>query len=336
DILGQAQTGTGKTGAFALPILQRLRPGKGVRCLILAPTRELAAQVTAEIRMLGRFTKHQTLVVYGGTPVRPQLERVKRGPAIVIGTPGRVMDLMQRRALKLDDLKFAVLDEVDRMLDIGFRQDIRKILGRVNTKHQTLFVSATIGVEISRLARQYMDNPEEIFCAPDKLTVDEVDQCYITVSQPDKGRMLVRLVRADKPDRALVFTRTRRTTTRVAKNLKAAGINAREIHGDLFQRKRERIMKSFRQGELHVLVATDLASRGLDIDDISHVINYDIPEDPEVYVHRIGRTARMGQAGKAITFVTLEQGDELTRIEMLINLEIPVRRIKGYTPSPPR
>ena len=332
DILGQAKTGTGKTAGFALPILHHLGEGeaKGVRCLILTPTRELAAQVAGDTRRLARFTPHGLAVAYGGTRVAKNAEQLRRKPAIVVGTPGRVMDLMQRKLLHLDKLEYAVLDEVDRMLDIGFRDDIRRILGRVRHPHQTMFVSATIDEEINRLARQYMNDPLEVFCAGDTMTVDEVEQFYLTAMPEEKVRMLVHLIKQEEPEHALVFTRTRRATARVARDLHAAGVDAREIHGDLYQRKRDRIMDSFRRGKLHVLVATDLASRGLDIDDISHVINYDIPEDPEVYVHRIGRTARMGRPGKAFTFVTPEQGEELTRIEMLINCEITCRKLKGF------
>ncbi|HUU21521.1 MAG TPA: DEAD/DEAH box helicase [Phycisphaerae bacterium] len=336
DILGQAKTGTGKTAGFALPILHRLGEAEGkpkagpVRCLILAPTRELAAQVADDVQRLARFTPHRLTIAYGGTRVAGNAEQLRRRPAIVVGTPGRVMDLMQRKLLHLDKLDFAVLDEVDRMLDIGFREDIRRILGAVHRPHQTIFVSATISEEINRLARQYMNDPLEIFCAGDRLTVDEVEQHYVTAMPEEKVRMLVQLIREEAPEHALVFTRTRRATTRVARDLHSAGINAREIHGELYQRKRDRIMESFRSGKLHVLVATDLASRGLDIDDISHVINYDIPEDPEVYVHRVGRTARMGRHGKAFTFVTPEQGEELTRIEMLINCEISCHKLEGF------
>jgi len=337
DILGQAKTGTGKTAGFALPILQGLgdqeeAPGKakGVRCLVLAPTRELAAQVAGDTRRLSRFTPHKVAVAYGGTRVAQNAEQLRRKPAIVIGTPGRIMDLMQRKVLHLDKLEFAVLDEVDRMLDIGFREDIRRILGRVRHPHQTMFVSATISEEINRLARQYMNDPLEVFVSGDKLTVDEIEQSYLTAMPEEKSSMLVHLIRHEQPEHALVFTRTRRATARVARALHNAGIDAREIHGDLYQRKRDRILESFRRGKLHVLVATDLASRGLDIDDISHVVNYDIPEDPEVYVHRVGRTARMGRRGKAFTFVTPEQGEELTRIEMLINCEIPCRALEGF------
>jgi len=336
DILGQAQTGTGKTGAFGLPILQRLEPGDGVRCLILAPTRELAAQVAGDVRRMARFTDHAVMVAYGGTRLSGQREELKRHPAIVVGTPGRIMDIMRRRWLRLDHLRFAVLDEVDRMLDIGFRDDIRKILGHVRSPHQTMFVSATIGEEINRLGRQYMNDPQEVFCSPDHLTVDGVDQSYISVAAHDKARMLVQLLRQENPEHALIFTRTRRATTRVAKRLRDAGIDAQDIHGDLYQRKRDKIMGRFRSGDLRVLVATDLASRGLDIDDISHVVNFDIPEDPEVYVHRIGRTARMGRPGKAVTLVTAEQGEELTRIEKLINRLIPSRTVAGFKSSPSR
>lgn len=334
DILGQARTGTGKTAAFGLPVLQRLEEGHGVRCLVLTPTRELAAQVGGELRLLGKFTPHGVMVAYGGTRVRKHAEELKAGPAIVVGTPGRVMDLMGRGMLKLSAVKFAVLDEVDRMLDIGFREDIRKILGHIRHAHQTIFVSATIEDEINRLARQYMTDPVEVFCAPDKLTVDEVDQYFITVAGRDKPHLLVKLLQQEKPELAIVFTRTKRDTARVAKTLKAAGINAHEIHGDLYQSKREKIIRGFRQGRIEVLVATDLASRGLDIQDVSHVINYDISEDPSAYVHRVGRTARMGEQGKAVTFVTPDQGKELTEIEKLINKEIHTMAVEGFKPGP--
>lgn len=331
DVLGQARTGTGKTGSFALPVLQMLDSGgDGVRCLVLTPTRELAAQVAEDFRELGKYTDHRVTVAYGGTRVRQQAVELKRHPAIVVGTPGRVMDLMKRKLLHLDKIQFAVLDEVDRMLDIGFRDDIRKILGQITHKHQTIFVSATIEEEINRLSRKYMHDPEEVFCAPDRLTVDEVDQVYVTSHGWDKNRLLEMVIRQEDPELAIVFTRTKRDTTRVAKYLSDHGINAKDIHGDLYQRKRDRILERFRKGNIHVLVATDLASRGLDIDDITHIINYDVPEDPEAYVHRIGRTARMGQTGKAIMFVTPEQGALLTDIEKLINREIPAYKVEGF------
>ncbi len=337
DILGQARTGTGKTAAFALPILQRLAEGESedVSCLVLTPTRELAAQVASDFRELGRFTPFKIAVAYGGTQMRQQAMELKQHPAIVVGTPGRVMDLMKRKMLHLDKIRFAVLDEVDRMLDIGFRDDIRKILGAATHKHQTIFVSATIEDEINRLARKYMTDPEEIFLAPDRLTVDEVEQFYISVQPWDKRRMLAALLKQEAPELAIVFTRTKRTTTKVAQYLADKGVNAKEIHGDLFQKKRDKVLANFRSGKIHVLVATDLASRGLDINDISHIINFDAPEDPEAYVHRIGRTARMGTTGRAFLFVTPEQGGLLTDIEMLINTEIFPAKVEGFQPSDP-
>ncbi len=335
DVLGQARTGTGKTGAFALPILQRLTSAPRVRCLALTPTRELAVQVAEEIRRLGQFTPHKVIAAYGGTRLRQQAVELKHHPAIVVGTPGRIMDLMKRRLLRIEQLEVAVLDEVDRMLDIGFREDIRKILGKVTSSHQTLFVSATIDSEINRLARQYMKNPAEVMLAPDRPTVESVSQAYINVNPWDKRRMLAHVIKQTDPGLAIVFTRTKRETERLAKYLVDKGVNAKEIHGDLYQRKRDRVMHGFRKGHITVLVATDLASRGLDIDDITHIFNFDIPEDPEAYIHRIGRTARMGQTGLAVTLVTPEQGNLLTEIEKLINKEITPMKVEGFRPSSP-
>ena len=335
DVLGRARTGTGKTASFALPVLQRMTDAQSVRCLVLTPTRELAAQVARDFRDLAKFTDHKIMMAYGGTRLRQQAIELKRHPAIVVGTPGRVMDLMRRRMLHLDKLRFAVLDEVDRMLDIGFREDIRHILSQITCKHQTIFVSATIEEQINRLARQYMKNPLEVFCSADKLTVDEVELAYVSVNPWDKRRLLLHLLRRENPELAIVFVRTKRETTKVAKYLKDKGVNAKEIHGDLYQRKRDRVMREFRKGSIQVLVATDLASRGLDVDDITHIINYDVPEDPESYVHRVGRTARMGESGQAITLVTPDQGSELTQIEKLINKEVHQVAVEGFKPSSP-
>ncbi|NLF31572.1 MAG: DEAD/DEAH box helicase [Planctomycetes bacterium] len=333
DVMGQARTGTGKTGAFALPVLQRMTAGEGVRCLVLTPTRELAAQVARDFRELARYTDHKITVAYGGTRVRQQAVELKQHPAIVVGTPGRVMDLMKRKLLHLDTIRFAILDEVDRMLDIGFRDDIRRILGSITCEHQTIFVSATIDAEINRLARQYMKDPAEVFLAPDKLTVEEVEQFYIPVQPHDKRRLLVALLKQEKAELAIVFTRTKREADRVAAHLIKAGVNAKEIHGDLYQSKRDKVLKQFRDGKINVLVATDLASRGLDIDDITHIVNYDPPDEVEVYVHRVGRTARMGAAGKAFTLVTPEEGGILTEIEKLINREILPASVEGFQAS---
>jgi len=368
DILGQARTGTGKTAAFGIPILQMAQRGLATQALILVPTRELCVQVQEEIRRIGQFTPIRSVAVYGGEKIAAQMKHLKTHPEIVVATPGRVMDLLDRRLLSLQNVRFVVLDEVDRMLDIGFRDDIRNILSRIDSiasrraqfeeqrrdgdgdsqaqaagpviesTHQTIFVSATISDEIERLARKYMKEPVEKLIAPgadEKPTVEKVLQRYFSVQPWDKYRLLRMLLEREKPELAIVFCRTKHGADKLATHLKADGIECREIHGNLRQSKREKVMKSFRGGKFDVLVATDLASRGIDVADISHIINYDIPEDPEVYVHRVGRTARMGAEGKAFTFVMPDQGDELTRIENLINMIIPEDKIDGFVPRPP-
>ncbi|HEY1629483.1 MAG TPA: DEAD/DEAH box helicase [Tepidisphaeraceae bacterium] len=354
DILGQARTGTGKTAAFGIPILQRATKGLSSQAIILVPTRELAVQVDAEIQRLAQFTPIRTVPVYGGQKIAAQMKFLKHHPEVLVGTPGRVIDLLDRRIINFSNVKFIVLDEVDRMLDIGFRDDIRNILTRVkgvgkrdeetadgdqsNSHPQTIFVSATISDEIERLARKYMREPVEKLIAPganDKPTVEKVEQYYLSAQPWDKYRLLRLLLQREDPDLAIVFSRTKHGAEKLAKKLHADGFECREIHGNLAQNKRETVMKNFRSGKFDVLIATDLASRGIDVADISHIINFDIPEDPEAYVHRIGRTARMGADGKAFTFVTPEQGEELTRIENLINMVIPVATVEGFTPTPP-
>ncbi len=323
DVLGQARTGTGKTAAFGLPLLQRIEPRHGVQALVLVPTRELAVQVDEHVRELARDTPLKTVAVLGGRGIKQQVDALQAGAEIVIGTPGRVLDLMHRKALKLEGIRVAVLDEVDRMLDIGFRDDIRRILKTITHPHQTIFVSATLDDEIQKLARSFMDNPVEVNVSRDMLTVENVDQSFVTVDPRDKFPTLVGLLKHEAPTLAIIFTNTKHKARRVAQTLRKEGIDCREIHGDLVQERRERVMKSFRTQRTRVLVATDLASRGLDVLDISHIVNYDIPEDSSAYVHRIGRTARMGKAGRAITFVTREEGHLLTEVEKLINKELP-------------
>ncbi len=335
DLLGQARTGTGKTAAFGLPILQMIEPDKRLQALILAPTRELAVQVAAELRRLSDSTDLHVVPVYGGQKIMHQLHLLGKKPHVVVGTPGRVIDLLERRALVFDDIRFVVLDEVDRMLDIGFRDDIKNILSRVEAPHQTLFVSATLSDEIKRLARQYMNDPLEVNVSHDDLTVEGAAQSYMTVDPWDKFHLLMMLMRREDPKLAIIFCNTKHGARKLAKRLHGAGIDAKEIHGDLVQQKRERVMERFRKHKIHVLVATDLASRGIDVHGISHIINYDLPPDPHVYVHRIGRTARMGSFGKAISFVTREQGRELTEIELLINKEVPRDEMEGFVPRPP-
>jgi ATP-dependent RNA helicase DeaD len=355
DYLGQARTGTGKTAAFAIPILQKCARDGATQALILEPTRELAVQVDAEFKRLAKYTPIRSVPVYGGQKIAAQYRLLKSLPQVVIGTPGRVQDLLERRLIDFENVRFVILDEVDRMLDIGFRDEIRRILSHVRGMRQqderegrneggqedtvqTIFVSATIADEIERLARTYMREPVEKLIAPgadDKPTVAEVVQYYLSVNVWDKYRCLKALLEQENPELAIVFCKTKHGAEKLAKKLTFDHIECREIHGNLAQNKRDKVMKSFRTGKFDVLVATDLASRGIDVAGISHIINYDIPEDPEIYVHRVGRTARMGAAGKAFTFVTPEQGEELTKVENLINMLIPKANIETFTPTPP-
>ena len=349
DILGQARTGTGKTAAFGIPLYNKLEKGKPTQAIILVPTRELAVQVDSELKRIGQFTPIRSVPVYGGQKIAAQMKFLKHHPEIIIGTPGRVIDLLDRRIINFENIRFAILDEVDRMLDIGFRDDIRNILSRIKgvrrgdgdgsekPTHQTMFVSATISPEIEKLSRQYMREPVEKLIAPgadEKPTVESVEQYYLSVEPWDKYRLLRMLLEKENPDLAIVFCRTKRGAEKVAKRLHADGIECREIHGNLAQNKRDRVMKSFRGGKFDVLVATDLASRGIDVADITHIINYDIPDDPEAYVHRVGRTARMGKQGKAFTFVSRDQGELLTKVENLINMIIPQAIIENFKPNP--
>ncbi len=353
DLLGQARTGTGKTAAFAIPILQKCARDGATQAIVLVPTRELAVQVDAEIKRLNKYTPIRSVPVYGGQRIAAQVKFLKHAPQVLVGTPGRVIDLLDRRIIDFANVRFVVLDEVDRMLDIGFRDDIRNILSRVKgirraesdsseaegaAHPQTIFVSATISDEIERLARSYMREPVEKLVVPgadEKPTVEGIEQYYFSVQPWDKYRLVKKLLDREEPDLAIVFCKTKHGAHKLARKLETDGIACREIHGDLQQSKRERVMKSFRGGKFDILIATDLASRGLDVAGISHIINFDIPEDPEVYVHRVGRTARMGATGKAFTLVTPEQGEELTKVENIINMLISQATIEGFEPSPP-
>jgi len=335
DILGQSKTGTGKTAAFGLPALQIADKGSPFACLCLVPTRELAIQVARECRELGQHTGLKVLPVYGGQSINTQAEKLKQNPQIIIGTPGRVMDMNQRGLLPYDRIKLAILDEVDRMLDIGFRDDIRKILGTMKQKHQTIFVSATISDEIERLARKYMHDPVELSAVDaSSLTVAQVDQSCVGVQEWDKRSLLEHVIKVEKPDLALVFCRMKVTVDKLASFLQKKNIDAVVLHANLHQGARNRVMDKLRKREVHVVVASDLAARGIDVDDITHVINYDVPEDSEVYVHRIGRTARKGMKGKAIMFVTPDQAELLSNIEKLTNVEIHQTRYEDFKPGP--
>jgi ATP-dependent RNA helicase DeaD len=335
DVIGQARTGTGKTAAFGLPIFSLADKSVSMQGLILTPTRELATQVAAELDALGKHTGVRTTCIIGGESMRAQQKSVERGGHIIVGTPGRVMDMYGRRQIHFDNIRFVVLDEVDRMLDIGFREDIKKILRSVRGDHQTIFVSATVDRQIESLARSFMKkDAEKITTVSGSLTVSMVDQKHLSVEPWDKRSLLLHLIRHEDPDTTVVFCKTKATVHKITKYLCDKGIHAREIHGDLHQRKRTQVMDSMREGNLDVLIASDLAARGLDVEHITHVINYDLPEDPEVYVHRIGRTARVGRRGTAWSFVTPDQGQLLTEIEKISGAMIEKFDYPQFEPGP--
>ena len=333
DVIGQARTGTGKTAAFSIPILEQLAPKSeisGVQAIILAPTRELAVQVREEAAKLAHGQGVQCVAVYGGKPIRGQIDKLKRHPQVVVGTPGRVLDLMGRGALDLRDVWCVVLDEADRMLDIGFRPDIEKILRRCPRDRQTLLLSATVPPPILRLAQRYMHEPESLDLSPTNLSVETIEQFYFTVDQERKFDLLVALLKREEPRQAIVFCRTKRGTEKIYQRLKKRLDSVDCIHGDMQQGARDRVMGRFREGKLRHLVATDVVGRGIDVSGISHIINYDIPSFSDDYVHRVGRTGRMGREGVAYTFVTTEEGHELTRIEQRINKLLTRDEIEGF------
>jgi len=322
DVMGQARTGTGKTAAFAIPIIEDLAPKReipGPQALVLVPTRELAVQVRGEFEKLAYGRKVNIVAVYGGKPIRGQIEKLRRGAQIVVGTPGRVIDMIGRGALDLRDIWCVVLDEADRMLDIGFRPDIEKILRRCPKDRQTLLLSATVPPPIERLAMRYMVEPKKLDFSPGDATVETIDQYYFTVDPERKFDLLLRLLNREQPQQAIIFCRTKRRTDQVAKRLgkKLKGVGA--IHGDMMQGARDRVMQQFRDGKAQYLVATDVVGRGIDVTNVSHIINFDIPQFCDDYVHRVGRTGRMGREGVAFTFVAPEEGIELTRIEARID-----------------
>ncbi len=333
DVLGQARTGTGKTAAFVIPILERLHAAKkshGPQALVLVPTRELAVQVREEVVKLAHGRKVHSVAVYGGKPIRGQIEKLARGVEVVIGTPGRVLDHMARGTLKLEDLLMVVLDEADRMLDIGFRPDIEKILRRCPRARQTLLLSATVPPPVERLAKSYMQNPESLNFSPSDISVDTIEQFYCAVEGDRKFELLEHLIKRDEPKQAIVFCRTKRGTDKVDRRLQKRFQNVACIHGDLAQSARDRVMAAFREGKVKILVATDVVGRGIDVSSISHIYNYDIPQFCDDYVHRVGRTGRMGREGVAYTFVTPEEGNELTRIEMRINKLLTRDDVPGF------
>ncbi len=316
DVLGQAQTGTGKTAAFTLPMLEILDPVKtGVQSLILAPTRELAIQVAEAVYRYGHQLGVRVLPIYGGQSITRQMKRLERDTQVVVGTPGRMLDLIRRNVLDLSHVRYLVLDEADEMLKMGFIEDVEAILSATPTTRQTALFSATLSTEIRRLAQNYMHDPVPVLIAGESMTVPQMEQRYYLVDEKSKFTALTRLLEVENLNSTLIFTRTRAGAAELAESLVARGYPAEAIHGDLSQDARETVMRRFRKGQLTVLVATDMVARGVDMEGVSHVINFDIPFDPEDYVHRIGRTGRAGRSGIAITLLTPGQTRRLKMIE---------------------
>jgi ATP-dependent RNA helicase RhlE len=339
DLLGIAQTGTGKTAAFALPILHRLAqnrkapPQRGCRVLVLAPTRELAAQIADSFETYGRHFRFSVTVVVGGVKPSPQIRALARGVDVLVATPGRLNDHLGTGAARLDGAEVLVLDEADHMLDLGFLEPIRKILRRMPKERQTLFFSATMPQAIGSLAKDMLRDPASVAVAPVATTAEKVSQHVYLVERPAKPALLIDLLSKPEFARTLVFTRTKRGADRVTERLEAAGIPAAAIHGNKSQSQRERALLSFRQGRTRILVATDIAARGIDVDGITHVVNFDLPEVAEAYVHRIGRTARAGAAGIAISFCDHEERGYLRDIERLTRQTLPVTDRRGKVPA---
>lgn len=316
DMIGQAQTGTGKTAAFGIPLISKIsREDEKITALIMTPTRELAIQVAEEIGKLSRFKGLRSLAIYGGQDIGRQIRGLKKKPQIIIGTPGRLLDHINRKTIRLDDVQTIVLDEADEMLDMGFMEDIQSILKLVPEERQTMLFSATMPPNIQRLAQQFLKNPQHVSVIPKQISAPLIDQAYIEVPERQKFEALSRLIDMESPELAIVFGRTKRRVDELAEGLQKRGYSADGLHGDLSQNQRDAVMRKFRDGSIDVLVATDVAARGLDVSGVTHVINFDLPQDPESYVHRIGRTGRAGKEGTAWSFVTPREIDHLHLIE---------------------
>ena len=323
DVIGQAQTGSGKTAAFGLPMIEYVDPSiNEVQALVLTPTRELCIQVTQALRAYGQRRGVDVVATFGGAPIRTQQAQLRAGGQIVVGTVGRVMDLMGRASLILSSCRFVVLDEADEMLDLGFLEDVEKILAQTPNSRQTALFSATMPPPIRALADRYLYEPEHIKVQSATMTVDSVEQFQLEVKPADKADKLVEVLRAEKPDQAIVFVRTKIRTDQLYRKLRDRGLNVKALHGDMSQGSRDGVMLSFKGGRVPILVATDVAARGLDISTVTHVVNFDVPTSPDVYVHRIGRTGRVGRSGRAITFVEPRQKRELEAIEKHIGIGI--------------
>ena len=333
DVIGQARTGTGKTAAFAIPILEQLDSLEDCRdpqAIIVVPTRELADQVARETERLSAGVPTEIATLAGGKNIRSQLRQLENGVQIVVGTPGRLHDHLQRRSLRTTDVWCVVLDEADRMLDIGFRPQIERILRRCPRDRQTLLLSATLPPTVQRLAESYMVDPVVIDCCKNEMSVETIEQHYFTIPQDRKLELLRSLLKRENPKQAIVFCRTKRGTDRLWRALGKEHPSCAAMHGDMAQRDRDRVLQRLRDGDLRILVATDVVGRGIDISTISHIINYDVPEDSDDYVHRVGRTGRMGRDGVAFTFIVPGQGDFLTSIEQRINKLLIRDSIEGF------
>ena len=340
-MIGQAQTGTGKTAAFGLPLLQYLDPANDeVQAVVLTPTRELCIQVTQALRAYAEHLDVEIVAVFGGAPIRSQQAQLRAGAQVVVATVGRMMDLMSRRSLVLTAARYIVLDEADEMLDLGFIEDVEKILRMCPSGRQTALFSATMPPPVQRLAEGYMYDPTTIRITPKTLTVDAIAQAFIEVPAKDKAARLVELLKTEEPEQAIIFCRTKIGASKLEKTLKDKGLDVKALHGDMSQGSRDGVMIAFKDHRVKLLVATDIAARGLDIEHVTHVINYDVPDSSEVYVHRIGRTGRVGRTGRAITFVTPAQRDEIARIERDVKTSIgewesPEERLE-HAPTPRR
>jgi ATP-dependent RNA helicase RhlE len=336
DLIGLAQTGTGKTAAFALPVLHNLKPPRNkraIRVLVLAPTRELAAQIGTSFATYGKYTDFRETTIFGGVNQKGQVKQLRRGVDIVVATPGRLLDLMNQQLIQFDKLEVLILDEADRMLDMGFLPDIKRIVKRLPRQRQTLMFSATMPPDIQQMAGQWLQDPVEVAVTPESITVAAIEQCVYFVDKGNKTRLLQHLIDEQEMNRALVFTRTKHGANRLAEKLDKANIPSIAIHGNKSQSAREKALARFRSGKVKVLVATDIVARGIDVDDISHVVNYDLPRDTESYVHRIGRTGRAGASGQAFALCAKEEYSYLRDIERLIQMNIPVNEDHPYQPA---
>ena len=336
DVIGQAQTGTGKTAAFGLPLLQYLDPGSHeLQAIVLTPTRELCIQVTQALRSYAEHVDIEVVAVFGGQPIAQQAPRLRAGAQVVVATVGRMMDLISRHILVLTAVRFVVLDEADEMLDLGFMEDVERILSLTPNSRQTALFSATMPPPIRKLADRYLYEPEHIKVQAATLTVDSVEQFQLEVKPGDKADKLVDVLSAERPDQAIVFVRTKIRTDQLYRKLRDRGLNVKALHGDMSQGSRDGVMLGFKGGRVPILVATDVAARGLDISTVTHVVNFDVPTSPDVYVHRIGRTGRVGRSGRAITFVEPRQKRELLAIEKHIGTGIS-QWIEGAHVAPAR